>query len=440
MKLRAAHIRIHICGLFFWLKAICAILFATACMSAIALEIYRLRLLTLQILKEGATKIAIDPLLCTTDSNIFSKLEPQTTASKLFGFHLDWSKQVPTSIKKILRRNPAIINAFLDVDITRPEPLRWGDFEWHSQEIAKIGGIFQLTLEPTSLSGMPDSLLEQIAQKCFEINQRGVPMFLRYGHEMNGDWTTYGNKPVDYVSGFIRMSQMIKRYTNLTAMVWAPNVGINYPFHGQSPLPTAKSDPINFAALDTNNDGVFDWRDDPYLPYYPGDEYVDWVGISLYWYPDIKVGYNGEIPPTFFIDQLTGQGPSMLNYNPRIIAGGLRDFYTRFSSSRNKPLMIAETSAPYFSKERGPLTEVQIKQEWWRQLYGKDAFERLPMLKAVIHFEEQKADADQEIRDWRILANPDVSKAFISDIDALGKKLLLATQLKYSCDGAITII
>lgn len=28
----------------------------------------------------------------------------------------------------------------------------------------------------------------------------------------------------------------------------------------------------DFKALDTNNDGVIDFSDDPYLPYYPGDD------------------------------------------------------------------------------------------------------------------------------------------------------------------------
>ena len=33
--------------------------------------------------------------------------------------------------------------------------------------------------------------------------------------------------------------------------------------------------------MDTNGDGVVDNLDDPYLPYYPGDAYVDWVGMSV---------------------------------------------------------------------------------------------------------------------------------------------------------------
>jgi hypothetical protein len=60
-------------------------------------------------------------------------------------------------------------------------------------------------------------------------------------------------------------------------MVWGPNLGITYPFNTPNALsraPTAISDPVNFRLLDTNNDTVLNTFDDPYGPYYPGDEYV----------------------------------------------------------------------------------------------------------------------------------------------------------------------
>lgn len=35
-------------------------------------------------------------------------------------------------------------------------------------------------------------------------------------------------------------------------------------------------------ALDTNDDGWVDMADDPYTPFYPGDQWVDWVGLNMY--------------------------------------------------------------------------------------------------------------------------------------------------------------
>jgi hypothetical protein len=64
--------------------------------------------------------------------------------------------------------------------------MRFGDFLWHSQEIERVNAIFQLTIEPVDIENIPDSILDDIAQRCLAINSRGVPMFLRYGHEMNG--------------------------------------------------------------------------------------------------------------------------------------------------------------------------------------------------------------------------------------------------------------
>lgn len=39
--------------------------------------------------------------------------------------------------------------------------------------------------------------------------------------------------------------------------------------------------PADIAALDTNGNGVLDADDDSLLPYWPGDDVVDWSGLSL---------------------------------------------------------------------------------------------------------------------------------------------------------------
>ena len=64
------------------------------------------------------------------------------------------------------------------------------------------------------------------------------------------------------------------------AFIWAPNSGNGYPFpnYEHSALPgTSHWDP----ALDTNKDGKYDIDDDPYTPFYPGDDWVDWVGMYV---------------------------------------------------------------------------------------------------------------------------------------------------------------
>ena len=66
--------------------------------------------------------------------------------------------------------------------------------------------------------------------------------------------------------------------------------GLNTPFTPQSGTLTARTaaNATEFAALDTNKDGTFNERDDPYSPYYPGNEFVDWVGSSIYYYGNVS--------------------------------------------------------------------------------------------------------------------------------------------------------
>ena len=73
------------------------------------------------------------------------------------------------------------------------------------------------------------------------------PMIIRFANEMNV--SAIGNDPAVYVSVFRTVADMIHEYDNF-AVVWSPN---------------------DLGGLD---------RDFHY--YYPGDEYVDWVGVSNY--------------------------------------------------------------------------------------------------------------------------------------------------------------
>jgi hypothetical protein len=107
----------------------------------------------------------------------------------------------------------------LEINPSNNPPIRWGDFEWHAEQVALLGGIFQITFMPVSIGNTPQSILDEIAQRCLQINSKGVPMFIRYGHEMNADWLPYGMKPIEYKREFIQMSETIRKYTNLTGIV-----------------------------------------------------------------------------------------------------------------------------------------------------------------------------------------------------------------------------
>jgi hypothetical protein len=151
--------------------------------------------------------------------------------------------------------------------------------EWQAQEIQKIGGLMELTLMLTvSPEQIPPQLIRDFARFMRMINSKyGVPVLLRFMHEMNGPWMVYGMKPKEQIDAWRLLSREIRAQTNLTALVWSPNIAGGYPFVGagfDNQIPAANSrDPsviANFQLLDTNRDGRLDNNDDPYGPYYPG--------------------------------------------------------------------------------------------------------------------------------------------------------------------------
>ena len=53
----------------------------------------------------------------------------------------------------------------------------------------------------------------------------------------------------------------------------------------------------DFQALDTNGDKQLTMADDIYTPYYPGDQYVDWVGMSIYNFCSGQTSSSNSIAP-----------------------------------------------------------------------------------------------------------------------------------------------
>ena len=73
------------------------------------------------------------------------------------------------------------------------------------------------------------------------------PMFIRFANEMNV--SSLGDDPTKYVDVFRKVADMVHQYPQF-AVVWSPN---------------------DMGALDR-----------PFEYFYPGDEYVDWIGVSSY--------------------------------------------------------------------------------------------------------------------------------------------------------------
>jgi hypothetical protein len=116
-------------------------------------------------------------------------------------------------------------------------------------------------------NGSSDRLIASVAKKLAGMKR---PILLRWGWEMNGDWFDWaGARNGQDTGGYVRAWRRLHRIfgeqgaTNV-AWVWSPNWN---------------------SAPDAS------WN--RFTEYYPGDDYVDWVGMSGY-------DFYGESPATLF--------------------------------------------------------------------------------------------------------------------------------------------
>ncbi|KAJ3017591.1 hypothetical protein HKX48_003456 [Thoreauomyces humboldtii] len=115
----------------------------------------------------------------------------------------------------------------------------------------------------------------------------GRNCIVRIASEMNGSWDAYTQRPTRYIAMWKTIVDAIRAgiptsSAGKVAFLWSPSSGNGYPSPGgqYSPFsPNVKPYtnltalyPDDFKLMDTNHDGVLSTLDDPYSPYYPGDE------------------------------------------------------------------------------------------------------------------------------------------------------------------------
>lgn len=83
-------------------------------------------------------------------------------------------------------------------------------------------------MQPLNMSSITDAQYQLLAQECFHINSAyGVPIMLRYGHEMNGaklpltlgDWPQYGLQPTGFIASFRKVATAVQALTNMTGIL-----------------------------------------------------------------------------------------------------------------------------------------------------------------------------------------------------------------------------
>lgn len=338
-----------------------------------------------------------------------ARLEPDN--GFYFGTHLDWSVDNPAAYEARLGLTPAVYGIFLRFPFTAQDQEALGYF---MPQIQARGAAALLTLEPfDGLATITPEVAEALALQLAAYNAQGVPVFVRFAHEMNGSWYPWGQQPGAYRAAFTLLAEAIHARAPQSALLWAPSYGAGYPFAGGAY--EAQPGSAAHAALDTNGDGRLTMEDDMYAPYYPGDEQVDWVGLSLYHWDNEYPWDRNEVPEAGkFGAQLRGtyQG---LNGDERV----LPDFYADYGEARGKPLAIGESAAMFLPGQAGD-EEGAVKAGWWEQLFDPSFLAAQPQLKMVLWFEVRKQeDGLNQIVDWRATHTPALASALRARLQSL---------------------
>ena len=206
---------------------------------------------------------------------------------------------------------------------------------------------------------------------------------------MNGSWTPWGQQPTAYVAAFRQLAEVVHAEAEAAWTVWAPAYGAGYPYGGaidgvRLGSVTSASDARDAKRLDTDGSGDLAPGDDPYGPYYPGDEAVDWVGLTMLRY-GVSQRFGANVQPGS--DELAARLDEDFGYG----APGTRtSFYDRFADSRDQPMLLV-TGALYNPAGKG-VTEREVKRTWLQQVAS--AVRSRPQLRAVVWLEDTRFEPE----------------------------------------------
>lgn len=250
---------------------------------------------------------------------------------------------------------------------------------WESRPIAAQNDVVEEPeyALPRILDGAFDDYLRRYAQS---IAQTGLPLAIRLDHEMNGVWYPWsertgsgasinGNRTGDYAAMWRHVHDIFQQEgaNDYVIWVWAPNRVDN--------LPTALQSPDYLASL------------------YPGDDYVDWVGMSGYLRPPYGDGEDISFDATF--------GATLAQL--RAVA--------------DKPIILAEVGA----------SEIEGHKPAWVASFFRGLAD--PANDDIVGFSwfslavTTYVQGERATNDWRIDSRADSLAAFRDGVAALGDEL-----------------
>lgn len=309
---------------------------------------------------------------------------------------LEWGEDDAVGFSERLGATPAVLGHEVSFPMKDVERRYLREFLAQS---AAVGAHALLTVNPTvPLTGVNEGNSAEFAENLEQLAE-GFPgkLLIRFAPDMNSSWMPWGQQPEAYVPAFRTVAQAFSEM-DAAVMVWQPFLGRDYPYSPSHAAPSPGA--TGFATLDTNGNGTWNRDDDPYSPYYPGDDSVDWVGLTASHDDTGGAAAMNTLPVDGGLAaMLTGSGAGGDK------AGG-ENFYERYSAG--KPLLL-QTSA-YFSPTAGGPGEADIKSAWWRQVLAEVSSPAFDRVGAVVWDERTaQGDAGTVAIDWRLTRNGDVA-------------------------------
>ncbi|GGQ62282.1 glycoside hydrolase family 26 protein [Couchioplanes azureus] len=267
---------------------------------------------------------------------------PFRSGKAMLGAYLSLSGKTATQAQALRRqqlgRDERIVHVFYDW----PDPLPAAIEGLPAQAVPMVS--WRGTAYAEIIAGASDELIARAARR---LKSLGRPVLLRWAWEMNGDWYDWsparnGKNPAGFIQSWRRMHDIFaKEGATNVAWVWSPN---------------------------WNSSPNAGWNTMGAL--YPGDKYVDWVGVS---------GYNlrRETPETLF-------GPIYRSYAAR------------------KPILITEVGAV----DRGGRTKAD-----WIRLFARWV-EAHPAVGGVAWFDTDTHPGFTE--KWRVDTDAEALAAYVA--------------------------
>lgn len=299
-------------------------------------------------------------------------------------------------------------------------------------ESAAQGAVPVLSLEPSVPLGEltiadAEALVEELSALTEEL---GTRYLLRFAPEMNGTWYSWGQQPTAYVEAFRLLAEVVHEQLPVARMVWSPVYGAGYPY-GAAYGDVDPDRVEDVSALDTDGNRRLDAGDDPYGPFWPGADAVDWVGLTLYHFGPDRGRIDNELDdPTeggetgdeetstgFETDVVPGKGAFRARLNEVYGYGtgaGRAPFYDRFAERFDKPLLV-DTGAVWIPDPEGD-PEIEIKRAWWRQVLAADT--DWPLIGGILWVEERRREAEVRDRvvDWRVTRTPRLAASLLRNL------------------------